>query len=397
MARCTVKLMRLPCALLFCCAAVPVLAGGDPAASKAPVPPASAASSRGGFRLSAGAAQRTLGGFSWNARTQSSLADVPLAPGFRFPGTEAIGGTGDYADRSYRDGYVKVDGGTVAFGGDTWYWGYDDNAQYRNGSLFFQGGRGASASAGSSEAFRSGSWSAEPDGVAPYLQLDWSMAASEDLSIGWMGAISLLTTDVSRSGSTFSASRDRTDYRIGYTDRYDLMGTIPPSAPYAGPLAGPGPLLPNRPADRAADYTVSGTDRADAFNRITTDVSINLWTLSLGPTLTWSRDRFALTASAGVTLNVADWEATQRETLFVRPKEKASRAQRRWDAHGDGTEAVPGLFVQGSLGFRISEAWGLHVFGRYDYAGDVEVSAGSSSGEFDLSGWSVGGGLGYRF
>ena len=198
--------MRLPCALLLFCAAVPVLGGGDPAASKAPVPPASAAPSRGGFRLSAGAAQRTLGGFSWNARTQSSLADVPLAPGFRYPGTEAIGGTGDYADRSYRDGYVKVDGGTVAFGGDTWYWGYDDNAQYRNGSLFFQGGRGASASAGSSEAFRSGSWSAEPDGVAPYLQLDWSMAASEDLSIGWMGAISLLTTDVSRSGSTFSAS-----------------------------------------------------------------------------------------------------------------------------------------------------------------------------------------------
>ena len=397
MARCTVNFMRLYPALLLCCAAVPVLGGGNPVTSKAPVPPAAAAPSRSGFRFSAGAAQRTLGGFSWHARTQSSLADVPLAPGFRYQGTEAIGSPGDYADRSYRDGYVKVDAGTVAFGGDTWFWGYDDNAQHRNGSLFFQGGRGASATAGSSESFRSGSWSAEPDGVAPYLQLDWAMAASAELSVGWMGAVSLLNTDVSRTGSTFSASRDRTDYRIGYTDRYDLMGTIPPSAPYAGTLGGPGPLLPNRPADRAADYTVSGRDRVDAFNRITTDVSINLWTLSLGPTLSWSRDRFALTASAGLTLNVANWEATQRETLFLRPKGRSQQAHRRWDARGDGTEAIPGLFVQGSLGFRLSDAWDLSVFGRYDYAGDVEVSAGASTGRFDLSGWSVGGGLGYRF
>jgi hypothetical protein len=361
------------------------------------VPPAAPPANRGGFRLSAGAAQRTLGGFSWNARTQSSLADVPLAPGFRYPGTEAIGSSGDYADRSYRDGYVKVDGGTVAFGGDTWYWGYDDNAQYRSGSLFFQGGQGAAATSGSSESFRSGSWSAAPDGIAPYLQLDWSMPAGNDLTVGWMGGISLFHTDVSRSGSTFSASRNRTDYRIGYHDRYDLMGTIPPSAPYAGTLAGPGALLPNRPAERTADYSVSGRDRIDAFNRITTDVSVNLWTLSLGPTLTWSRDRLALTASAGVTLNVADWEATQRETLFLRPQGRAHRAARRWESRGDGVDAVPGLFVQGSLGFRISSAWELNVFGRYDYTGDVDVSAGSSSGEFDLSGWSVGGGLGYRF
>jgi hypothetical protein len=53
--------------------------------------------------------------------------------------------------------------------------------------------------------------------------------------------------------------------------------------------------------------------------------------------------------------------------------------------------------VQGSVGIVLSERWSLSAFGRYDYAGDVELTAGDSSGSLELSGWSVGGGVTCRF
>ncbi len=74
-----------------------------------------------------------------------------------------------------------------------------------------------------------------------------------------------------------------------------------------------------------------------------TDFELNLSTLSFGPVLEYARGPWAITVSTGLTINFASWDMNQRETLFV------SR------------------------------------------------NAGPSTGSLDLSGWSLGVGVGFGF
>lgn len=68
-----------------------------------------------------------------------------IGAGSSTAGIGAIGAAGSYADRVYTDGFVKLDGGTVALGGDTWNWGYTDGSQVDAGFLSFHGGNGTAA------------------------------------------------------------------------------------------------------------------------------------------------------------------------------------------------------------------------------------------------------------
>ena len=373
------------------------LAAGVPVGGKAPAEMAAASPARGHWRVTAGVMQRSLGGFDWAPSTHSLPGLLLIGAGSSNAGIGAIGPAGSYADRVYEDGFVKLDGGTVALGGDTWNWGYTDASQVDAGFLSFHGGNGTAASATAASTLRSGRWSDQPEAVAPYVQLEWIEPLNEHLNFGWLGGFSFLSSDVSRAGSTFSASKGRTDYDIRYTDRYDLGGVVPPGAPYSGSLAGPGPLISNLPAQRSAAYPVSGGETASAYNRIQTDFSVNLWTLSLGPSIEYTRGRIAIGASAGATVAIADWSVRQTETLYVSRDGGRARRQQGWSDSGSGVAAIPGVFVQGSVGIVLSERWSLSAFGRYDYAGDVELSAGDSSGSLELSGWSVGGGVSCRF
>lgn len=373
------------------------LAAGVPVAGKAPAEMAVKSPARGHWRVTAGVMQRSLGGFDWAPSTHSLPGLLLIGAGSSTAGIGAIGPAGSYADRVYEDGFVKLDGGTVALGGDTWNWGYTESAQVNDGFLSFHGGNGTAAAGSAASTLRAGRWSDQPEAVAPYVQLEWIEPLSAHLNFGWLGGFSFLSSDVSRAGSTFSASKGRTDYDIRYTDRYDLGGVVPPGAPYSGSLAGPGPLISNLPAQRSAAYPVSGGETASAYNRIQTDFSVNLWTLSFGPSLEYVIGRVVLGASAGATVAIADWSVQQTETLYVSRDGGRARRQQRWRDSGSGVSAIPGLFVQGSLGIVLSERWSVSAFGRYDYAGDVELDAGDSSGSLELSGWSVGGGVSWRF
>jgi hypothetical protein len=373
------------------------LAAGAPAAGKVPAEIVATSPARGHWRVTAGVMQRSLGGFDWAPATHSLPGLLLIGAGSSNAGIGAIGAAGSYADRVYTDGFVKLDGGTVALGGDTWNWGYADGSQVDAGFLSFHGGNGTAVSVMADSTLRAGRWSDQPEAVAPYVQLEWIEPLNEHLNFGWLGGFSFLTSDVSRAGSTFSASKGRTDYDIRYTDRYDLGGVVPPGAPYSGSLAGPGPLISNLPEQRSAAYPVSGGETASAYNRIQTDSSVNLWTLSLGPSIEYTRGRIAIGASAGATVAIADWSVRQTESLYVSRNGGRARRQQGWSDSGSGIAAIPGLFVQGSVGIVLSERWSLSAFGRYDYAGDVELTAGDSSGSLELSGWSVGGGVTCRF
>ncbi len=370
-----------------------LLAGSMAVPDKTPAP----VSRSGGWRVSGGFMHRSLGGFDWTTGTQSVPALVTVGPGSNTAGIDAIGPANAFADRTYVDGYVFQDAGTAQQGGDTWYWGYRNTSQVNNGLISFQGGNGNAATSTASDNYESGQWSKDLDGNAPYVQLEWIQPYTDSLNIGFQGGFSYLNTGASRGLSTFTASKSRTDFGIVYTDTYDLMGSQAPEAPYAGGPDGPGILLTNIPLNRVATQTVSGGETATAFNSISTDLDLSLSTISLGPVMEYQSGKFALQASAGLTINIADWDAEQNETLFVSRNGAAATTQNSWTNRDDGTSVLPGFFLQAAVSRQLNEQWSLTAFGRYDWVGEVDVHAGPSTGSADLSGWSLGGGIGFRF
>ena len=386
--------LRLPLLITLSVCAVPSIlpAGPGPFPDKSPVPAARAS----GWRFSAGFMHRSLGDFDWSAGTHSVPSLLTIGQGSNTPGIEAIGPADMFFNRTYLDGFNFQDGGT-AVGGDTWNWGYQNASQVSGDMISFHGGNGTSATLTDSDHYESGDWTGGLDGNAPFFQLEWLHPLTASLNFGFQGNVSFLDTGTARTLGTFTANKGRTDYSILYTDRYSLGEVIVPQAPYTGGPQGPGPLIPNLPTDRTPASTVSGGETATAFNSIHTDFNLNLAAISLGPVMEYARGKFALQASAGLTINIAQWEVDQRETLFVSRNGAPATAQNSWQDHDSDTRVLPGLFLQTALSRQLNERWSLNLSGRYDWVHTIHLDAGPSFGSANLSGWSVGAGVGFRF
>jgi hypothetical protein len=229
------------------------------------------------------------------------------------------------------------------------------------------------------------------------VQFEWIQPFGDSWNVGISGSFSFFHADASRNLATFSANRSRIEYAISYADTYSLQGAIPPQAPYAGTPNGPGILLTNIPANRVAIQTVSGGESANAFNSISADFDLNLSSLSLGPVIEFARGPFAFQASAGLTVNIASWDADQNETLFVSRDGAPAAAQSQWREHDSDTEVLAGFFIQAGVSRQLNDSWSINCFGRYDWVDDIDFHAGPSSGTADLSGWSLGAGVEFRY
>ncbi len=362
------------------------------ASGKGPAP----AVRSGGWRLNAGFMHRASGDFDWNAGTRSSLSLLNIGAGENYPGLDDIGPADAYADRTYTDGFVRLDGGT-AENGDTWNWGYQNASQLSGSLLSMHGGDGRRAEFSQAQDFDSGAFGGELDGNAPFIEIAYMNPWRGEWNFGWQGSFMFLSTDTGAALSTFAATRGRTDYGISYTDVFDLGTVIAPQAPYAGSIQGPGPLLPNLPVSRTPVETVIGGETVSAFNSIRTAFDLNLSTLSFGPVLEYASGPWAFTGSTGFTLNFADWDVAQRETLFVSSNGSAPAAQNTWTSRNGGTEVLPGFYIQAAASRQITENWSLQLIGRYDWVDDFDMTAGTSNGSADVSGWSLGAGVGFKF
>lgn len=367
-----------------------LISAGTPDKSPAP------AARSGGWRVNAGFLHRSLGDFDWLTGTMSTPSLLTIGPGQTYPGIDDIGPANAYADRNYNDGYVRLDDGTLQ-NGDTWNWGYQSASQLNGQMLSFHGGDGRRAEFSENHNYEYGGWSGELDGNAPFVELAWLTPRDDAWSFGWQGGFSYFSSDAARTHSTFTADKGRTDYSILYTDVFDLGTVIAPEAPYAGSINGPGPLLPNLPVSRTPVSTEIGGETVHAFNSISTDFDLSLSTLSLGPVMEYARGPWAVTGSAGFTLNFANWEVDQRETLYVRRNGARATAQNQWQHHRDGLDFLPGFYLQAAAGRQITETWSLSLVGRYDWVEDFDLAAGPSTGNADVSGWSLGAGVGVRF
>ena len=378
---------------------VPTTALAGPSAKnpKAPINPGyELPSGRGRFYMSAGWMWKETGGAHFDTGSRSRDVRLPRFVGEAGAMLPGIGPVGGYGDRFYRDGFVKVDGGT-AFDGTTSAWAYQDASQVSGDSLYYHatGHRSTSSSGQSLQAPRD--FSDDGSGSAPFIELGWERELTEAVSLGVRFQWSFLDFDGAGSQSDFSAWQKGQEYSIAYTDRYDLQGVIPPLAPYEGAGLGFGPLIDNLPASRQGGESAAGGSRARFFNRVEQSFDVKLHTLSLGPVVSGGAGRIRFQGGAGLALNLVDWEAEQVETLFVSRGEAGPRVYRRWTDRRQDVEVLPGFYLQGGVSWQVTPGVFVSGFGRYDWSGKLEQQLGPSTFTFDPGGWSVGASVGIAF
>lgn len=279
--------------------------------------------------------------------------------------------------------------------GTTAFWGYQSDSQVRDGSLSFSQNFNRISSQIDSLA-KSGDWQDDISGGSPMIELEGFVPVDENWSVGGQLGMMLLRADSSNESSTFKAVRSFNNSTFSVIDRYDLQGVIPPLAPYNGTYESPGtaPLIDNIPTERITTQTGSSTSTQTIFNQVSESLDIHLYCLSLGPSLRFETQRFVFAGSAGLAVNLADWDATFDEKLRLKGTKAAIR---KWSADSHETDILPGFYLQGSAGYQITENWMFSAFGRYDWSDSLSGSVGPSTFSADLSGYTLGGAVTFTF
>lgn len=384
---------------LFALAAAHCTLAVTPAASAGSdgISPFTAGSSRWKFSLGASHRAFDTAGFRSGSFSQPSfLPQLANATGI---GDLSAGPATGFADRTYADGYVFIDSGTVAGGGDTWFWGYDSTSQIRGDTLSFQGGFGTVSDFSSSSSLNApGSWAGDETATGTVAQLDYTITQVATIDFAASLQWGFFQVDGQRRDSNFSAQQTSSLFQQIVTDVFDTSGIIVPGAPYRGTFIGPGPLLPNEPISRdlslgpliAQDIVTFANSTFESF-----DVSLN--TLSLGPTLSRSAGRFQFSLSGGLGLNIVNYDAAFSENLFAQLSNGTLQTIRSWSDSSSGTEILLGSYLQASVGYRLTDHLGLSLFGRGDWSDELTARVGPSTFTFDPSGWSAGGMVSWSF
>jgi hypothetical protein len=210
-------------------------------------------------------------------------ADFRLAGAFPVSGAQPGDLTGSAQNRTYDDGFVRVDS-TGNARGLTSNWGYQRADQIvgdrlrLSGTTSFTGGGAARVEPGPQLGFD--------------LAYGGRLGAWRSLRYGWEFGFGLTPMDV-RDSSTLGVQVNQV------RDEFALGGIVPPQAPYTGGSSGLGPLIGSVPVSRtevsAVGGTITGTRQIDAW----------LYNFRLGPTAYWDlHPRWSVEAGAGVALGL---------------------------------------------------------------------------------------------
>jgi hypothetical protein len=355
----------------------------------APVPAAA-----GRWRLSFGVVVREFGDVTFRS--------APRAVGFPLPAVfgddrlsllPGVGGSGGVTDRTYADGFVRVDS-SGGRDGQTWNWGYSEATQVSGDSIRFHSGLGGSETRVSEDS-RGAAGTSRDDidpAAGPEVALDYVFPGAGPVRFSLGAGVSFTPFDAAQvEQATFSADQSAVHFDVGVVDSYLLGGVVPPDAPYAGSFEGPGPLLPDRPAGRRLLRSPSGRESARFDNRSQSTLEIDALRFSLGAGVEISGDRAFANLSAGPSLDVVDWEARHSESLTQRGPGAGTRQLGRWEDSSSGTGVLWGGFVKAGAGWRITERVSVEAFARYDWSERLNGSAGPST--FEAGGGGASGGL----
>ena len=317
-----------------------------------------------------------------------------------------IGPTNNYADRTYDNGYVKLDPGTenpsAANPSETWNWGFSDPAQYnanaRTLSFQKQGDPGYQSQVqepGGSGAFLGAGLQAEA-GLRVYESIDWSL----DICVGFQG---IWNAKESFSTSTYSDQVRQ----VTVTDTYDVSGIPAGSFPANGfhgtflgpfdtPPVVPSPQIPNIPESRTSSLS---TPTSSSYNQINFDVNQSLYQFSLGPQLTvLENEGLHVRVRPTISANIVDVSAQRTEIYVQTPAGGSSVILDRWSDSGSHVGISVGLGALGGLDLDLGKGFFTGAFGGYEWVAEkVNVPVGPNTLNADASGWVVGGLIGLRF
>lgn len=313
----------------------------------------------------------------------------------------SVGDAFAFADRTYDDGFVNAEAGTVATG-LTAAWGYDANSQYSGGaggvltmSVAPTSGLANSARllSSNSDYRRVSEGGGDDYEGAIHMEIDRLVSIAEGFKMGPVFGFSLFNGG-GNSGSVnaFSGSTRADDYAVGVTDSYQLSGgVVPPLAPYANPGGGLGTLLPNTPASRTLNPLLTASTSADFQAVSAMSFSYTSITMDAGWRAEWqNKECYFASLSAGGSLNLLDWHGAHRESASQSVNGAAATSYASMVDKSDGVDLLLGLYVQAGVGMKMTERTLLSGFFRYDFTEELNKDIGPSRVEQNLSGWSFG-------
>ncbi|MEZ5325627.1 MAG: hypothetical protein R3F19_11255 [Verrucomicrobiales bacterium] len=340
------------------------------------------------WRLSLGAAYRSIGDVHFVSEFRAPSLHLPSLFGDGFRRVPAIGDLSSPVDREYSDGYVRPDAGTPA-DGTTGYWGYQNASQVNGDSLNFNASGSQRIVSNQTEGVLNQLSGEELDSWSPVIQLDYVVIEREAFSVAARVGFMYSVHDFSTLSSRAVALQGAEDFRLDFSDSYDLQGVIPPLAPYEGSSIGPGPLIDASPTTRSHSSSLIQTQRGEYASTLRQDFDMKLATLSDGVVIEFGGDRLTGFLSAGVTLNIADWSAETGEQVTL-TENGTRRDYRRWKDSAAGTELGLGVYAEAGTAVALTDRISIAGFGRYDWADSFDAKFGRSQIHVDLGGWSAG-------
>lgn len=350
------------------------------------------------WRVSAGPVWRDVGDVRFETGSYSQGLHLPNLVGREFRHLpSAAGKIGELGFREYDNGFIRTDPGSGR-DGYTWNWGYLDASQVQGDQLIYSLGQGSQRTVSRSSFLSDGSWNDDSEfEPGPYIEIDCLFPLSRRLLVGPQFNFSYIAIDSQNSTSTFAQHQSSELRSFLLTDRFDLGGVIPPLAPYAGSEAGPGPLINNSPSERNIRSFHRDRQTAELLNLVDEQFDMDLFTLGAGVHAEYDFGKLFVQGSAGVSVNIADWEASHRETLYVSSNGGKREKDRSWTARENGTDLLMGVYLQTKVGLQLTERLSLSGFARYDWSQSLTGGVGPSTFDVDLDGLSAGVVMGITF
>lgn len=302
-----------------------------------------------------------------------------------------LGSVDAYADRTYENGYVFRDEGTedpLSFTpGQTWYWGYDEAAQYDGQSVSFQ-------SAVYTDTRIDPLQLAEPYAEQDFDQqgLDVALQASlwqhDAFEVGLAVGLTLY------GNRSFDMQVEQpwdieTQVTRQLVDTYDAPFLPFPEPGYAGTLEGPGYLLNNIPDDRQ-EVEIG---RSVRVGRVTSafDVEFESMDFRFGPTLTLTpHPRLGLVIAPSV--RMAHVKAVAESRTLVEP---AGRRPVVYEDRQTEKEWILGYGIAGELHVRIYDNWQIIAGAGIDsWEDNLIITANPFETEIELGEWFYNVGIG---
>ncbi len=281
---------------------------------------------------------------------------------------------------NYDDGYVLTDV-SDNYGGQTWYWGYDNSASQISGNTILMSRTTSTAAAGGA----TGSFEDNPQ-LGAELAYNRFLGTWGDARYGVEVAVNYLDISL-RANDTVSGSATRV------TDAYPFTpDTTPPNAtpvntipgPYQGSFEGPGFVIGDTPVS-STTVVIPGQAMTDK-RRFDGD----LWGFRLGPYLEIPLgDPLNLSLSGGLAVGVLDADASWSQT---------SGSTRIASGSGSDCDVLWGGYLSAALTCYLSERWSLVGGAQFQTLQNYEHSFGGREVEVDLGNtWFVTFGLSYKF